>query len=122
MGNVKIDLPNGSKCNTVILKDVVYTPKLAFTLISVIRLDMAKCGVLFKKIMCTILYPDGKTMGMLPLSNGLYQLIAAKITDVGDHANVASVKMSIKGSNLTPIQNPVFVNPVLKPSPIGSCF
>ena len=36
MGNVKIDLPNGSKCNTVILKDVVYTPKLAFTLISVI--------------------------------------------------------------------------------------
>ena len=95
MGDVKIDLPNGSKRNTVILKDVVYTPELAFTLISVTRLDVAKCGVLFKNNMCTISYPDGKTMGTLPLSNGLYRLVAAKITHVGDHANVASVKISI---------------------------
>jgi hypothetical protein len=95
MGDVKMDLPNGSKHNTIILKDVVYTPELAFTLISVTWLDMAKCGVLFKNSTCTILYPDRKTMGMLPLLNGLYWLVAAKITDVGDHANFASVKMSI---------------------------
>jgi len=72
MGDVKIDLPNESKHNTVIIKDVVYTPELAFTLISVTRLDMAKCGVLFKNSTCTISYPDGKTMGMLPLLNVLY--------------------------------------------------
>ena len=34
-------------------------------------------------------------MGMLPLLNGLYRLVVAKITDIGDHANIASVKMSI---------------------------
>jgi hypothetical protein len=95
MGDVKIDLPNGSKRNTVILKDVVYAPDLAFTLISVTQLDMAKCSVLFKNSMCSISYPDRKTMATLPLSNGLYRLVAAKITDVSDHTNVASVKMSI---------------------------
>jgi len=38
-------------------------------------------------------------MGTLPLSNGLYRLVAAKITHVGDHANVASVKISINESS-----------------------
>src|SRR6267154_4663082 len=95
MGDVKIDLSNGSRRNAVILKDIVYTSDLAFTLISVTRLDMAKCGVLFKNSMCSISYPDGKTVATLPLSNGLYQLVADKITDVGDHANITSVKMSI---------------------------
>jgi hypothetical protein len=50
----------------------VYAPDLAFTLISVTQLDTAKCSVLFKSSVCTIMYPDVKTMDTVPLvANGL---------------------------------------------------
>ena len=72
MGDVKTDLPNGASYSTVILKDSVYTPDLTFTLISISRLDLVKCGALFKDEKCTISYPNGRTTATLPLSNGLY--------------------------------------------------
>ena len=54
MGDVKIDLPNGASYLTVIQKDSVYAPDLTFTLISILRLDLAKYGGLFKDGKCTI--------------------------------------------------------------------
>ena len=79
MGDVKITLPNGANHSTVILKDSVHVPDLTFTLISISRLDVTKCGALFKDGKCTISYPNGKTMAILLLSNGLYQLTVEKV-------------------------------------------
>ena len=95
MGDVKTDLPNGASYSTVILKDSVYTPDLTFTLISISRLDLVKCGALFKDEKCTISYPNGRTTATLPLSNGLYWLAAEKPGSSSDHAQFASTKMSI---------------------------
>ena len=47
IGDVRIELPNGDKRTKSILKDVVHAPDMAFTLISVRRLDHAKCSVKF---------------------------------------------------------------------------
>ena len=67
MGDVKIDLPNGASYSTVILKDSVYAPDLTFTLISILRLDLARCSASFRDGKCIISYPDGRTMGTLLL-------------------------------------------------------
>ena len=60
MGDIKIDLPNGPSCSIVILRDSVYAPDLTFTLISILWLNLTKCGALFKDGKCTISYPDGR--------------------------------------------------------------
>jgi hypothetical protein len=98
MGDVHIELPNGSSRTKAILKEAVYVPEMAFTLVSVSRLDDAKCATLFKNGMCTIMDPAGRTMATLPRHDGLYRLVAStsNTPDSGmDYANVASVKMTI---------------------------
>jgi len=77
------------------LKDVIYAPDMAFTLISISRLDDAKCSVSFHKGMCTIKNPAGRTMATIPRSDGLYRVLTAKKPIDTDYANVASVKMMI---------------------------
>ena len=93
MGDVKIDLPNGTSYSTVILKDSVYVPDLTFTLISISRLDLVRCSALFKDGKCIILYPDGRTV--VTLSNGLYHLVAERPATTPDHAQLTTTKMSI---------------------------
>jgi len=77
MGDVHIELPNGSHRTKAVLKDAVYAPDMAFTLVSVGRLDDANCAVVFKNRMCTIKNPAGRTMATLPRSEGLYCLVGA---------------------------------------------
>lgn len=72
MSNVTIELLNGPGHSKVILKDAVYSPNLAFTLISVNCLDKAKCSTLFGNGMCKIINPLGTVMGTIPATNGLY--------------------------------------------------
>ena len=79
----------------VILKDSVYVPDLTFTLISISRLDLVKCGTLFKDGKCTILYPDGRTMATLLLFNGLHCLIDERPATTLDHAQLTTTKMDI---------------------------
>ena len=50
IGDLQLELPNGSQMKQALLKDVVHTPKMTFTLISVSRLNAAKYQVTFKDI------------------------------------------------------------------------
>ena len=68
---------------------------MAFTLISISRLDKAGYQVTFKKGMCTIRNPKGQVVGTIPHSEGLYKIIASKPSKDGGYAAVASGKMSI---------------------------
>lgn len=56
-GDLKIDLPLGMKRTTVTLKDTLYTPKMAFTLISANKIVAAGLAVHFEDQMCKILSP-----------------------------------------------------------------
>ena len=68
---------------------------MAFTLISIGRLDEANCSVVFQKGMCIIRNPDGCIMGTIPRADGLYRLLDPKQKTPAEHANIATGKMSI---------------------------
>jgi len=55
MGDLYIDLPNGSKRTRTVFKNAIHAPEMAFTLISIGRLDKAGCQIMFYGGMCTII-------------------------------------------------------------------
>jgi len=59
VGDIQIDLPNGNGKTKVLLKDAIYALDMAFTLLSISRLDHANCTVTFCKGIFTIRGPDG---------------------------------------------------------------
>ena len=94
MGDLEIDMPNRSKTTTMTFKNTIHAPQMAFTLISISRLDKAGYQVTFKKGMCTIFNPKGQVIVMILHSDGLYRIIWKHDKD-GGVAAVASGKMSI---------------------------
>ena len=95
MSNIVIELPNGAKRTKIILKDTIYTPDMAFTLISVSHLDEANRSTTFSGGMCTIKSVAGCTIATIPQADGLYCILPAKDPPIVDYANVASVKWTI---------------------------
>jgi hypothetical protein len=65
MGDILITLPNGGSMTKAILKKAIYSPGLAFTLISINSLDEAKCQALFSGRKCTIRNHTGQTMAKI---------------------------------------------------------
>ena len=94
MGNLHIELPNGSGKTKVTFRNAIHAPSMAFTLISISRLDKAGYSVTFNKGMCTIRNPNAKTIATIPHSNGLYKLVGNQ-SKGPETANAASGKMSI---------------------------
>ena len=94
-GDVRIELPNGTKRNKTILKEAIHAPDMAFTLISVGRLDDAKCSATFSGGMCTIRNPSGCTMATIPCANGLYHVTAPEDPPTVNYASIAMVKLTI---------------------------
>ena len=78
MGDLEIDLPNGSKTTKMTFKNAIHSPEMAFTLISISLLEKAGYQVNFKKGMCTIMNPKGQIIATIPHSDGLYRIIATK--------------------------------------------
>ena len=90
MGNVLIELPNGAKHTKILLKDAIYAPDMAFTLISVSRLL-----AIFSGGMCTIKSVASRIVATIPRADGLYHVLPEKDPPIVDYANVASVKWTI---------------------------
>ena len=99
IGDVRIELPNGSNKMQALLKDAIHAPDMAFTLISIGCLDRTDCTVTFHKGMCTIKDPYGKMMATIPCSDGLYRLTANELDQQTDYANMASVTMDINAAH-----------------------
>lgn len=69
---------------------------MAFTLISVSRLDKAGYKVSFGKGMCSIMNPKGRTIATVPHSDGLYRVAAPKSgSDTTYAAAVSPAKLTI---------------------------
>ena len=54
IGDVSIELSNGSGKTKCVLKDTIYVPDMAFTLILVSRLDLMNCSTTFTGGQCII--------------------------------------------------------------------
>ena len=86
---------NGSDKTKVIFKNTIYTLEMAFTLISISRLDKADYSIVFTKGMCMIKNPTSQTIATIPNSDGLYKIASPIATDTKNMANIASGKMSL---------------------------
>ena len=95
MGDLEMELPNGSTTMNMTFKNAVHAPDMAFTLISISRLDKAGYQVNFNKGMCKILNPKGQVIATIPHADGLYRVTATKSSSSGNCAATASGKMSI---------------------------
>ena len=95
MGDLHLDLPNGSKKTQAVLKNTVHAPKMAFTLLSISKLDKADHKVIFHKQMCTIMNPKGHTIAKIPHLQGLYHVLSSPQSLTQLTANFASEKLSI---------------------------
>ena len=66
MGDLPVELPNGSNKSKIIFKNAIHTPEMAFTLILISRLDKAGYLVTFNKGMCTVKHPKAQMIVTIP--------------------------------------------------------
>ena len=140
IGDVHIDLLNGAKQTLALLRDAVYAPDMAFTLISVGRLDKGNCSVTCQKGMYTICNPKGASWAQFyrPMDSNVLptqaeaialtmpMLLLEKSLSARHSANLAIYPIQQSGMlfwvarllewSLIWIQSPNFVNPVQEPS------
>ena len=67
-----IDVPNGADISQLRLTEVLYSPEVSYTLMSIGRLDEKGFEVTFSDGKCTIKGPDGNHIGTIPKAKGLY--------------------------------------------------
>ena len=73
-GDIYIEVPNGDKSTCILLKDVLYTPSMGVTLISISKLTAAGYSALFRNSVCCIFNHYKKLVGEVEVSNGLYRI------------------------------------------------
>ena len=75
VGDLKIDVPNGSSSMSITLKDTLHTPDMTLTVISISKIANAGYAVSFEGQEYKIKNKKGKTIGRIPASaNGLYRV------------------------------------------------
>ena len=96
-GDIQITLPNGNQKSTVItLKEVYYSPVMAFTLISVSCVDRAGFSLVFGGSSCQLKTSKYVTIGHIPQVRGLYRIFDTTSPSIPTHtANVAVKQISI---------------------------
>ena len=95
-GDIKITFPNGNQKPTLVtLKEVYYSPIMAFTLISMSCVDRAGFSLLIKGGVCEIRTSASKVIGRIPQIRGLYRVTDAKSPHSSNTANVAIRELSI---------------------------
>ena len=92
---MQFKLPNSVKCTKTILKEAIHAPDMAFTLISVSRLNNVKCSTTFSSSMCITRNPSGHTMVTIPSTNGLHCITAVEEPPTIDYTSIAMVKLTI---------------------------
>ena len=73
-GDMPITVPNGQTTTQILLKDVLYVPKMGVTLISIGKIDTAGYVALFHKNQLQIFYvmKGRRVLAQIPIKNGLY--------------------------------------------------
>jgi hypothetical protein len=75
MGDLRIQVPNGESFTPVTLRDTLFAPEMALTVVSISRITKAGFAVSFEGNACKITSPRGKVVGTIPSNgNGLYRV------------------------------------------------
>ena len=128
LGDLKIDVPNGSSSTRIVLKDALYAPDMGMTVVSVGKIASAGCTVSFEGKKCRIKNKEGRTIGRISASaNGLYRvdhpITAAAAQEQVDlltvhrrlgHISVDSIRTLVRANAVTGLQ-------IIDPSSPISC-
>lgn len=91
VGQLKINIPNGMDKSQLMLMEVLYFPKVSYTLVSIGKLDDLGYKVTFGDGVCRIVYSDGMQVGeVLKNVKGFYHI---EHNASGDSANVIETIM-----------------------------
>jgi transposase InsO family protein len=72
MGDMHIYMPNGNGSTRILLKGVLYTPKIGLTLVSIAKATDAGFCALFRNDICQMFDKRRKVIGQIKKENGLY--------------------------------------------------
>jgi hypothetical protein len=108
-GDVQIDLPLGTKHTTVTLKNMLYTPKMAFTLISATRMATAGYAIHFEAKACKVLtpLPTREVIAIILQVEGLYRIAAASVLH---EAHIAKASVSDLHRALGHVAQPAIID------------
>ena len=88
MGDLQIDVPNGSKLTHIILKDTLYAPDMTLTVISISKIASTGYSVIFEGKYCKIKNKTGTIIGKIEARpNGLYQVDCPIVSAAATHKN-----------------------------------
>ena len=75
LGDLKIEVPNGTSSTSIILKDVFHAPNMGLTIVFINHIVKAGYTVKFKNEFCVIQDKAGDQVGLIPANqNGLYKV------------------------------------------------
>ena len=76
VGNMIVEVPNGYDISRLCLTEVLFSPKVGYTLVSIGHLDELRLLTTFAEGFCTIRGSDGETIGWIPHTlKGLYCVV-----------------------------------------------
>ena len=91
VGELVIDVPNGVDINQLHLTEVLYSPEVGYTLVSIGRLDENGFSATFGGGKCVLRGPEGECIGQVPKNpKGLY-----RVEHEADSANAATEAITI---------------------------
>ncbi|PIL24887.1 transcription factor [Ganoderma sinense ZZ0214-1] len=98
-GDVEIRVLNGTSTQLLTLRDVLYSPSVAFALVSIKRADEGGYTTIFEHGECRIVERSSELdIARIPLTNGLYQVVS-RYVEVPSAAAALSASSTRPGSS-----------------------
>ncbi|TFY74272.1 hypothetical protein EWM64_g9740, partial [Hericium alpestre] len=98
--DVIITFPNGGTVTRITLKDVLYTPSIAFTLFSISRIDASGFSTMFRDGHCQIRSPAGRIIARILRDSNLYKF-TSPADALATHALASIAAIDDHSANLT---------------------
>ena len=90
-GNMYVDVPNGKRTSRVLLRDVLYSPSMNITLVSIGGITSSGSSVLFNGNVCRIFDQSKALIAEIPKQNGLYRTYTPRPESTGYVGRVKEV-------------------------------
>jgi transposase InsO family protein len=74
LGDMRIQVPNGQSTTNILLRDVLYAPKMGLTLVSVSKIAASGYSTLFLANYAKIMDRRRRVIARIPVSNGIYRV------------------------------------------------
>jgi transposase InsO family protein len=90
-GDMHIEVPNGKTTTRILLRDVLYAPKMGLTLVSISRIAAAGFTTIFRQDSAKIFGPRKSQLGCIKVQGGLYRVEHGRFHDTAASASTGVV-------------------------------